>query len=181
MYRLLEFVPEARLPAACEIYDRAVSLAGLSKAFGLPGLRSGWLACGDPALLASIQAFKDYTTICASAPGEILSIIALKSRKVILDRCLSIVRENLALARAFFGRRPARFQWIDPLAGSIAFPRWLGEQSVEQFAEDMVTRRGVMVVPGSMFGFSGGHFRLGLGRKNLPEILAILAEEVDRV
>jgi aspartate/methionine/tyrosine aminotransferase len=179
MYRLLEFSPETRLPAACEVYERAVSLAGLSKAFGLPGLRSGWLACTDPALLADLQTFKDYTTICASAPGEILSLIALRARENILSRCRELVLENLSLARRFFSQRPSFFEWLEPSGGSIAFPRWLGENTVEQFAEDIVTRREVMVVPGSTFGYPGNHFRLGLGRRNLAEILAILADELD--
>ena len=80
-----------------------------------------------------------------------------------------------------FGQRTSLFQWLEPQGGSIAFPRWLGAQSVEQFAEKMVIRRGIMIVPGSMFGFPGSHFRVGLGRKNLPEILAILADEQDPI
>jgi len=179
MYRLLEFDPGARLPAACEVYERGVSLAGLSKVFGLPGLRTGWLATQDTDLLARSQVYKDYTTICASAPGEVLAIIALRARERILARCRGIVLENLGLARAFFERRPTLFEWLEPLGGSIAFPRWLGEGSVEQFADDLVARHGVMVVPGGMFGFSGSHFRVGLGRRNLAEILAVLANALD--
>lgn len=174
MYRLLEYAPSMRLPPACTCYERAISLAGLSKAFGLPGLRTGWLACADVALLAKFQAFKDYTTICSSAPSEVLSIIALRSQEVIVERNLAIVRENLAAARAFFGAQSAHFEWIDPRAGSVAFPRWLGDQPVEELAEEVVTQVGVMMVPGSMFHFGGGHFRVGLGRQNLPEVLQAL-------
>lgn len=174
MYRLLEYDPSGRLPPACAQYERAISLAGLSKAFGLPGLRTGWLACADAALLGKFQAFKDYTTICSSAPSEVLSIIALRSQEVIVARNLAIVRENLAAARAFFGAQGGRFEWMDPCAGSVAFPRWLGDQPVEELAEEVVTRAGVMMVPGSMFHYSGGHFRVGLGRQNLPEVLSAL-------
>ncbi len=178
MYRRLEHNPAARLPAACEIYERGISLAGLSKAYGLPGLRTGWLACTDHDLLARCQAFKDYTTICASAPGEILAIIALRARETILARCQALVGENLALARAFFSARPGQFEWLEPQGGSIAFPRILGSKTVEQFAEELLGRRQVMVVPGAMFGYPGNHFRVGLGRRNFPDILAILAEEL---
>lgn len=179
MYRLLEFAPEACLPAVCEVYERGVSLAGLSKVYGLPGLRTGWLAAQDPALLAEFQAFKDYTTICASAPGEVLAIIAQRAREQILARCREIVRENLGLARAFFEQRPALFQWVEPLGGSIAFPRWLGEPAVEQFADDLVVEHGVMIVPGAMFGFAGDHFRVGLGRRNLAEVLTVLGDALE--
>ncbi len=175
MYRLLEPRPELRLPPACTAYERAVSLAGLSKAFGLPGLRSGWLACREAPLLAEFQAYKDYITICASAPGEVLSLIALRAAESILQRNRGIVSANLAAARAFFSARPRLFDWLEPDAGSVAFPRWLGEPPLEQLAEQMVERHGVMFVPGGMFAFAGGYFRVGLGRRNLPQVLAALA------
>jgi aspartate/methionine/tyrosine aminotransferase len=174
MYRLLEYEPSRRLIPACSVYEKAVSLAGLSKAFGLPGLRSGWLACQDAALLAQFQAYKDYLTICASAPGEILSIIALRAADAILERNRAIVAHNLEAARSFFTTRPGLFEWLEPRAGSIAFPRWLGQPPLEQLAEEIVARHGVMFVPGAMFAFPGEYFRVGLGRRNLPEVLAVL-------
>jgi aspartate/methionine/tyrosine aminotransferase len=176
MYRLLEYEPSRCLFPACTAYERAVSLAGLSKAFGLPGLRSGWLACQDAAVLAQFQAYKDYLTICASAPGEILSIIALRAAESILDRNRAIVARNLKAARAFFTARPGLFEWLEPQAGSVAFPRWLGQPPLDQLAEEIVAQRGVMFVPGAMFAFPGGYFRVGLGRNNLPEVLAVLGD-----
>ncbi len=179
MYRLLEHNSASALPPACTLYERAVSLAGLSKAFGLPGLRTGWLATHDEALLAGCQAFKDYTTICASAPGEILSIAALRAKDQILARNRGIVLKNLAAARDFFNQRSAHFTWMELQAGSIAFPRWLGAQPVEELADEIVTRRGVMIVPSSMFGWPGAHLRVGLGRSNLPQVLQLLGEHLD--
>jgi aspartate/methionine/tyrosine aminotransferase len=96
MYRFLEHDPAARLPAACDLYEKGVSLSGLSKAFGLAGLRLGWLAARDAGLLARCQVLKDYTTICHSAPSEVLAIIALRAREVILARNREIVSVNLA-------------------------------------------------------------------------------------
>jgi aspartate/methionine/tyrosine aminotransferase len=90
------------------------------------------------------------------------------------------VGENLALARVFFNERPDLFAWLEPEGGSIAFPRWLGAAPVEQFAEELIARRGIMLVPGSMFGYPGSHFRLGLGRQNLAEILAILGQDLEQ-
>lgn len=179
MYRLLEHDPATRLPPACTLYQRAVSLAGLSKAFGLPGLRTGWLATQDAGLLAGCQAFKDYTTICASAPSEILSIAALRAKEHILARNLAIVQHNLAAARAFFAKRPEHFAWFEPQAGSIAFPRWLGAPPIEELAESVVARSGVMIVPGSMFQWPGGHFRVGLGRKTMLQALELFGQYLD--
>ena len=172
MYRFLEYDPAQRLPAACDLSARAVSLSGLSKSFGLPGLRSGWLAAQDASLLAAFQDFKDYTTICASAPGEILSIIALRAKEQILSRCLEIVQRNRFVAEAFFRSRAGQFEWLEPSAGPIAFPRWLGKEPLEQLCAGMVQQAGVMLVPGSQFGAQGSHFRIGFGRLNFPEVLA---------
>lgn len=174
MYRLLENDPAVQLPAVCDVYERGISLSGLSKSFALPGLRIGWLATQQTPLLNQWLAFKDYTTICNSAPAEILGIIALQNREQILRRNRDIVRANTALAAQFFADHPDLFAWIPPRAGSVAFPQWLGAGSVAQFCREMLDRLGVMIVPGSIFDFPGNHFRLGLGRKNLGEVLVLI-------
>jgi aspartate/methionine/tyrosine aminotransferase len=176
MYRCLEHDPSARLPAACELSENAVSLSGMSKSFGLPGLRTGWLAFRNPRLLEKFQSYKDYTTICASAPGEILALAALRARDAILARNLQIVRHNLKLAEVFFEGQPDLFEWIRPDAGSTAFPRWLGSGTVEDFCKAAVEKSGVMVVPGSIFSVPGNHFRVGLGRSDFYLALEAVGE-----
>jgi aspartate/methionine/tyrosine aminotransferase len=176
MYRLLEYDPSRRLPAVCDLYDRGISLSGLSKAFALPGLRIGWLATADPNLLAAFSSFKDYTTICNSAPAEILAIVALRARDPILARNLAIIGANLLLAEAFFAHHPARFAWLKPLAGSVALPRWLGEPSVDALCAGLRQRKNTMLLPGSVFEYGAGYFRLGLGRRNFAAALTCLEE-----
>jgi aspartate/methionine/tyrosine aminotransferase len=175
MYRLLELSPEHRLPAACDLYERAVSLSGLSKSFGLPGLRVGWLATREKGVLRRCRQLKDYTTICASAPSEILALVALRARRPILDRNLGIVRANLGRAEAFFGARTHLFRWLPPHAGSVAFPEWRGGLPLDELRRRALDR-GVMVVTGDFFDCAGSHFRLGLGRRGLPDALAAFAE-----
>ena len=108
MYRLLEPSPKKRLPAAVDRYERAVSLAGMSKVFGLAGLRIGWLAAHDQGLLERCKAIKDYTTICSSAPSEVLALIALRARDDLLREASPAAaaehRDGLGLLRAA-GRR----------------------------------------------------------------------------
>jgi aspartate/methionine/tyrosine aminotransferase len=181
MYRLLEPSLEVRLPAVCDVYEKGISLSGLSKSFALPGLRIGWLATQEPGWPERWLTFKDYTTICNSAPSEVLGIIALQNAEAITRRSQEIVRENTALADQFFAAHPDRFKWLPPKGGSIAFPRWLGEGSVEQFCQGVLDRQGVMIVPGSQFDYPGNYFRIGLGRKNFGEGIGKVEEYLFQV
>lgn len=176
MYRLLEYDPADRLPAACDLYERGISLSGLSKAFGLPGLRIGWLATRETALVERWLEVKDYTTICASAPSEVAAIVALQAKDWLLERSLKTVRNNLMASRAFFSDRPDALEWFDPRAGSVAFPRWRGDGTVEDLCAEALAEKGLMIVPGALFDHDGGHFRVGLGRASLSQALSLLGE-----
>ncbi len=175
MYRLLEYEPAMQLSPVCDLYEKGISLSGLSKSFALPGLRIGWLATQENALVDQWLGFKDYTTICNGAPGEILGLIALQNKERLLRRNLEIIHANLESAQRFFHEHRHHFSWFSPRAGSVAFPEWLGEQPVERFCQDVLEKQGVMIVPGSLFDFPGNHFRVGLGRKNFPDVLEHLA------
>jgi len=176
MYRELEYDESARLPSACDRYERAITLSGLSKSFGLPGLRIGWLATQDRDLLTKAARIKDYTTICSGAPSEILGVIALRARETIVNRNVEIVRHNLDLARDFFGARPEAFEWLSPMAGPVAFPRLRLPVTALEYAQQCLETRGAMVAPGEMFDMPG-HFRVGLGRKSLGAALRALGEQ----
>ena len=176
VYRLLEHDPADRLPAAADLYDGAVSLGVMSKSFGMAGLRIGWLATRDLDLLRRVAAFKDYTTICNSAPSEVLALIALRAKEEVLGRNLGIVLDNLPHADAFFEKWRGTFEWARPRVGCIGFPRLMADVPVERFADELVEEEGVMVLPGVVYGHPGNHFRLGFGRRNFPEAL----ERLDR-
>jgi aspartate/methionine/tyrosine aminotransferase len=172
VYRELEHDPADRLPAACDLNANAVSLGSISKSYGLPGLRLGWLVTRDSALRESIMRIKDYTTICSSAPSEVLTALALRNRQVLLDRNLGLVQRNLARLEAFFDTHRETFDWLRPSASPIGFPRVRGVGDVDRFC-DRLTARGVLLLPGSVYD-EPGHVRVGFGRANLPEALAAL-------
>jgi aspartate/methionine/tyrosine aminotransferase len=145
----------------------------MSKAFGLAGLRIGWIATRDRTLRARLAALKDYTTICNSAPSEILALIALRAQGALLARTFAIMRANLAVLDDFFRRAPTLFRWVRPRAGSVCFPE-LVTGNVDDFAAQLVEREGVLILPASQFGHPDNRFRLGFGRSDMPEGLARL-------
>lgn len=176
VYRLLEHSAPT-LPPAASLSPRALSLGVMSKSFGLAGLRVGWLALRDRALRERIAALKDYTTICNSAPSEVLSLIALRARDRVVARSLSIIRTNLSLLDAFFATHSERFSWVRPMAGSVGFPK-LESGKIDDFAADLVQKRGVLLLPASQFGYPGNNFRLGYGRADMPEAMSKLEQHL---
>ena len=178
VYRELEHDPANRLPAACEIYERAVSLGSMSKTYGLPGLRLGWLACKEAEILDRCLEFKYYTTICSSAPSEFLAALALRHREVLIQRNREIVLRNLPFLEAFFRRRSDLFEWVKPNASPIGFARFKPQREVQSFCEEVVKDSGVLLLPGTVYD-QPHHIRFGYGRKNMPESLAQLSAYLD--
>jgi len=176
MYRLLEYDRSAGLEAACDVYENAVSLFGMSKTFALAGLRIGWLATRNRSLLNSFAAFKDYTTICSSAPSEVLALMALRARETIIARNLDIILHNLSLLDSFFARYSDEFEWLRPQAGTVAFPALRPPRQIADFCCGLAETKQTMLLPGAVYDFPGNHFRIGLGRRSLPEGLARLEE-----
>ena len=173
VYRELEHDPRLRLPAACELSPRAVSLGVMSKAYGLPGLRIGWAASHDAALLAGMATVKDYLSICASAPAEVLACVALRHRQTLVARNLAIVQVNLRRLDAFFASHNVLFSWARPVAGPIGFVRYHGAEPTATFCARVAEGCGVLLAPGELYD-RPGHFRLGFGRANLPEAVDVL-------
>jgi aspartate/methionine/tyrosine aminotransferase len=142
----------------------------MSKTYGLPGLRIGWIATQNKEIHKRMAVLKDYTTICNSAPGEFLAELALRHRQVLVDRTQKIIAQNLNLLDSFFDRYADHFSWQRPEAGTIGFPKLQGED-VEMLCDALVKAAGVLLLPGTVYDDSGNHFRIGFGRKNFTEAL----------
>jgi aspartate/methionine/tyrosine aminotransferase len=180
MYRFLEYDERDRLPSACDMSRKAISLSGLSKGFALAGLRIGWLTTQNADLFKGFASYKDYTTICSSAPSEILAIMALRAKDRILKRNLDLIGENLKRLDSFFADYADLFEWKRPKAGTIGFPRLEGEIKSADFCADLLDKKGVLLLPADRYGYEGNHFRIGFGRRTLPEALEKLRDYVDR-
>lgn len=169
VYRGLEHDPARRNPAVVDLYERGVSLGALAKSYGLAGLRIGWVACQDRALLARLSAFKDYLTICNAGPSELLGSIALRHGEALIERCRKIVLENLEVADAFIAGNGARLSWVRPTAGTTSLVR---VEQAGQFSAQLLEATGVLVMAGPDFEYRDTHFRLGLGRRSFPQAIA---------
>lgn len=172
VYRGLERDASLRLPQAAELFERGISLNVMSKAYGLPGLRIGWIACRDHALLERMEKMKHYLSICNSRPSEVLATIALKGRAVILDRNRALVAANLERLGAFFAEFPDLYEWRAPDGGCVGFARYLGADGVENHCRGLVEEAGVLLLPSSLFvsdllPVATDRFRVGFGRKDI--------------
>ena len=179
VYRGLEHDERARLPAACDIYERALSLNTVSKSYGLPGLRIGWLACRDGSVLEKLRELKLYTTICSSAPSELLVALALRHSERLIGEARALVLDNLPALSAFLARHGELLEWVPPAAGPIGFPRVRDERDVRAWCERVAEESGVLLLPGYVYD-EPRHVRMGYGRRGLGEALARLGTHIAR-
>jgi aspartate/methionine/tyrosine aminotransferase len=161
----------APIPSAADVSGNAIVLSGLSKTFGLPGLRCGWLIVRDEALRENFMNWKFYTSICPPVPTEYLAIKALKVRETLRDRNITRIGKNLDLADAFFSRWPGLFTWRRPVAGSTALVAY-NVPSVEAVSEKLAREEGILIQSAAMLGSDDRHMRIGLGRDSFAEALA---------
>ncbi len=178
VYRFLEYKEKDRLPAVCDLYEHGVSVAGMSKAFALPGLRICWSVTRNKEMLEKMAKFKDYTTICSSAPSEFLSELAIRNKEKIFKRNAQIISDNLKILDIFFNKYKGIFNWSPPKAGTIAFPGIKLNIDIEKFCVDLIEKKGIFLLPSTKYDFGNKHFRIGFGRKSMPEALKLFEKYV---
>ena len=179
VYRLTERDPARRLPPAAEAYERGVSIGVLSKAYGLPGLRIGWVACRDAGLTGRIAAFRQYLSVCSAGPSEVLANIALKATEAVTGRNRALAGANLVLVQAMLARHPALFDWTVPEGGVVGYVRYGGAEGVERFVLRMAEEAGVLLLPAGVFrsdlaSLPADRFRIGFGHAAVPAGLATM-------
>ncbi len=173
------------LPYTADVYERGLSLNVMSKSYGLPGLRIGWIACADKEVISKMERMKHYLSICNSGPSERLTQIALRNREKLLARNCKIVDENLLKWDAFFARYPELFDWKRPDGSCMAFPRYKGTEGVVAFCRSLVEESGILFLPSTIYRSELGatpldRFRLGFGRTGLDEGLSALDAHLNK-
>jgi aspartate/methionine/tyrosine aminotransferase len=159
------------LPQAADISQKALSLNVMSKAYGLSGLRIGWLASQNRDVLARLEKRKHFTSICNAGPSEHLATIVLRNAEKVRDRNRRIIAENLPLFREFFTDRWGHlFEWEQPQGGCVSYPRYLGPESADDFCHRLLIEAGVCVLPPSIYQSAlaempSDRFRMGVGHR----------------
>ena len=163
-----------------DLYENAVSLGVMSKAYGLPGLRIGWIATRNKEVFERMLKLKFYTTICCSAPSEFLSALALAHCDQLLKRSVTIIQDNMAIAEGFFNKHADRFVNNRPAAGPVAFHKLKSGADGTDFCEELIRQSGVLLLPGAVYETDGSYFRMGYGRKNFAECLGKLDDYLQK-
>ena len=174
MYHKLLAKSEKELPPISDLYSKGISLWGTSKSFGLAGLRTGWLVCNDLDFIHRVICYKDYLSICSSAPSEILSIIALNHIDDFLQPNIKKIQQNIKLFAEFAQTQDVISSFIPPKSGSTAFVKLNINCSSLEFSNYLVEKAGIMTIPAEMFDHPGKFIRVGFGRESLPKILPIM-------
>ena len=158
--------------------DRVIITCGLSKAYGLPGLRIGWVVA-PPETAEALWAVHDYTTIAPGALNDRLARIALSpdGRARLLARTRGIIRTNYQILRSWLEKRKS-FSHAPPEAGAIAFVRYAQPINSTALVERLRVEQSVLVVPGDHFAMDG-YLRLGFGSH--PEHLVGALERIGEV
>jgi aspartate/methionine/tyrosine aminotransferase len=185
VYRGVEVDPATTLPHAADLTPSAVSVNVMSKSYGLPGLRVGWVATQDRALLDRLERRKHYTSICNPGLTEHLAALALSVGGTIHARNRAIVAANITLVREFFADYPDRFEFEAPAGGCVSFPRYIGADGPEVFARRAIEEAGVLTLPASIYSSALAQvpmdrFRIGFGRTSLPSTLEALRVHLDQ-
>lgn len=164
------------LPLAASLSPRALSVSSMSKAYGLPGLRIGWVVCRDPELGERLLAAKEQVLICGATLDERIAGTVLAARDRVLPPILEDVRHRLGIVRDWLAAQSS-FEWIEPTGGVVGLVRFRSEVDVDtdRFYEVLLAEHGTYVGAGHWFELDDRHFRLGYGWPTLDELRAGLA------
>ncbi len=159
------------LPLAAALSERALSISSMSKTYGLPGLRMGWLISRDDEIDETLLAAKEQILICGSAIDEEMAARVLSARDRILPPIREQIAEHLGIVREWVAGQDV-FEWVEPQAGVVGMPRLREPDAhdIDRFYEALLADHGTYVGPGHWFDQPRSCFRLGYGRPETDEL-----------
>lgn len=168
-------LPEgSAVPNLADRYQKAVSLHGLSKTCGLPGLRFGWLASRDVQIMEAVKRVKDLFNCYVPVPVAFLAGVAFRNEAKLYKRNSDILKTSVAAVEDFIARRGNLFSWVPPGAGTVAFPRWHGPGGTQALSDRLVKEASITLAPSLCFDAGDDHVRFGMCRRSFPEDLRAL-------
>jgi len=175
-FRLLELPPSPTLTAACDLYDKAISITGLSKPYGLGGLRLGWMATRCDEILTAVRQYRYYTCEMTNTPSQWLACRALRKSSEILPRNRATISENLNRLATFVKTHADTLTLVHPKAGTMAVVEQKTELTSTEFCKRILDEDRVFLIPGKPLGMSDRLLRFGLGMSDFDSGL----ERLDR-
>mmetsp|Transcript_23343 Transcript_23343/g.48498 ORF Transcript_23343/g.48498 Transcript_23343/m.48498 type:complete len:432 (+) Transcript_23343:127-1422(+) len=174
MYKYLEHKGKATLPSVATVYEKGISLGGVSKWGSLAGIRIGWIASQDPQVMEAVAQLKDYTTISASRPAEVLASIGIRNRGVLVQQNKDIIYEGKSYLKSFVQHHHELFEWVEPEGGSFAFVKLAPGISASAYTAKLAEEAGLSVMPSDLFVEAGDEaLRVCFGRSNAPEMIDV--------
>jgi aspartate/methionine/tyrosine aminotransferase len=160
-------------------YEKSIVVCGMSKSFGLPGIRVGWVVSANKAWLKALLVIKSYGSICCSITDETLALWALQQSNVIINNNNDIIVNNIHYFQKFIDRNHKTFYWHPPQAGIMTVVSSLLAEPINDWALKFTEHTGVLILPCTLFGLSGSNFRLGLGQTSFQKSVDILEEYIN--
>jgi len=151
-------------PSIFEYHDKVLVTNSLSKSYGLPGLRLGWIITSEKPHATDLWSYSDYTSICPTMLSDMLATIALqpKMRAKILDRTSKIVRGHWAAMRKWLDARKHIFEYVAPKAAAICFPKHNLPITSLELVDRLLKEKSLLIIPGEHFGMER-YLRIGFG------------------
>mmetsp|Transcript_18185 Transcript_18185/g.37848 ORF Transcript_18185/g.37848 Transcript_18185/m.37848 type:complete len:397 (+) Transcript_18185:162-1352(+) len=172
MYKYLEHPGVETLPSVATLYEKGITLGGVSKWGSLAGIRIGWLATKDDYAKKEIARLKDYTTISSSRPSEVLASIGLRNKTTLIHNNLDIINEGKTYLHSFVRSHPDKFEWLEPAGGSFSFIKLLGSTTASSYVKVLAEEADLCVMPSELFVDAGDKsLRICFGRKGTTDMI----------
>jgi aspartate/methionine/tyrosine aminotransferase len=169
-YRDLNFETELK-PYAAEFSERVISVASVSKSFGAPGIRIGWIICRNKKLMYDFLAAKEQISLCNSVVDEEIAFHLLSNKEKFMMKNHQHIRANFALLQQWFAAQ-SFLEWVEPQAGVVCFPRFKASYNMDadKFYHTLFEKYGTIAGPGHWFERDKIYMRIGFGYPILTEL-----------
>jgi aspartate/methionine/tyrosine aminotransferase len=179
VFRGLEYRRSDQLTPVAALHEKGINLGVMSKAFGLGGVRIGWIAGRDQTLIKRMLEIKHCLSICSGRTDELLAMIALQHAPQLLDNTRKLIQRNLQRLRSACSNHSDIIHWHQPDAGCVAYPKLANGVDSRNFAKRLLDQTEVMIIPGHCFMWGEAHFRIGFGRRDFPLALKRFSNHID--